>query len=294
MVFDMKYYVVTIAAIFISLGIGIFIGFNMNGGEIYLEHQQQLIDSLENSFGEFRLEKEDLQNTIEELELEKEKQEDFIQKAYYEIIDDKLFNLNIAVIQTSEDYYYDDIKIALQEAGGNVPAQLVYTNKILYLTEEELDHINYSFGVTLTKEAVLGQTNNDILTLLRDGKVSNLLNYLITNDFIRFSEYEAFDYTVDQIILAGGSQKENDEVLKAVDLDLIQKIQNQNMKVVGVERLDTAYSYIPSYKNSGISTIDNVDTFFGRMALILTAAGREGSFGEKEYSDQLVPLGGYQ
>ncbi|AKL95315.1 putative protein DUF3186 [Clostridium aceticum] len=294
MVFDIKYYMVTIAAIFISLGIGIFIGFNMNGGEIYLNQQQQLIDSLENRFGEFRLEREDLQKNIEELQLEKEKHEDFIERAYYEIIDSKLANFRIAIIQTSEDYYYDDLKDALQEAGGIVPVQLIYTNKLLHLTEEELEDINYSFGVTLTEEEIFKQTNHDVLALLQGGEASNLLNYLITNEFIRLTEYDLYDHEVDQIVIAGGSQKENSGILKAVDLDLIDKIQNENMKAVGVERLDISHSYIPSYKNSGISTVDNVDTLMGRMALILAMAGREGSFGEREHAEQLVPIGGYE
>lgn len=40
---NIKYYTISIAAIFISLGIGIFIGFNMNGQEIYLKDRKSVV-----------------------------------------------------------------------------------------------------------------------------------------------------------------------------------------------------------------------------------------------------------
>ena len=37
---NMKFYVITIAAIFLALGIGIFIGFNIDSQQFYMEQQK--------------------------------------------------------------------------------------------------------------------------------------------------------------------------------------------------------------------------------------------------------------
>lgn len=290
MVFDIKYYIITITAIFISLGIGIFIGFNMNGQEIFLEQQQQLVNSLENRFNDLRLEKEKLQKTIEELSAENELKEDFIEKAYFEIIDQKLSGFHIAILQTTEHYYYHTIRESLEEAGATVPLHLIFTDKILYLPVAELNNINNFLGVELTKEEVMEKVHADIMNLLVNDDFTSLMSFLIDNQFIELIQYIQYEYPVDQVVIAGGGNVENNQSI-IVDLNLIEDLHQNNIRVIGVERLDIPHSSIPVYRESGISTVDNIDTLLGRISLVFVAKGRDGSFGEKPYSEELVPLG---
>ncbi|SNR87028.1 Copper transport outer membrane protein, MctB [Anaerovirgula multivorans] len=290
MVFDIKYYIITITAIFISLGIGIFIGFNMNGQEIFLEQQQQLVNSLENRFNDLRLEKEKLQKTIEELSAENELKEDFIEKAYFEIIDQKLSGFHIAILQTTEHYYYHTIRESLEEAGATVPLHLIFTDKILYLPVAELNNINNFLGVELTKEEVMEKVYADIMNLLVNDDFTSLMSFLIDNQFIELIQYIQYEYPVDQVVIAGGGNVENNQSI-TVDLNLIEDLHQNNIRVIGVERLDIPHSSIPVYRESGISTVDNIDTLLGRISLVFVAKGRAGSFGEKPYSEELVPLG---
>ena len=51
---SMKYLIVTIASIFLALGIGIFIGFMFDGQDIFLNHQESLINDLEYKFDELK------------------------------------------------------------------------------------------------------------------------------------------------------------------------------------------------------------------------------------------------
>ena len=50
MVINIKYYVIMSASIFLALGVGIFIGFSLDGQEIFVEQQQGLITELEQRF----------------------------------------------------------------------------------------------------------------------------------------------------------------------------------------------------------------------------------------------------
>lgn len=280
MVIDIKYYIITIAVIFISLGIGIIIGFNMNGEQIYLTQQQQLIDSLEDTFAELRTEGDNLRKKVEKLEKEKEESDVFIEKAYYEIVNNKLSDLTIAIVQTTENYYYNDVQEVLKGAGAIIPMHLLYTEKFFNLTKEELGDINYFFGLELTKSKLINQTNNDIIGLLIDNRTSNLLDYLIDNEFIQLIHYKEYTKAIDQVIVAGGYQNQDNERINLIDLNLINKLQDNNITVIGIERSDVSYSCIPSYERKGIPTIDNVETLSGRISLILLSSGREEDFGK--------------
>ena len=52
---SMRYLIVSLAAVFLALGIGIFIGFMFDGQEIFLNQQEALIDELEYKFGEIKM-----------------------------------------------------------------------------------------------------------------------------------------------------------------------------------------------------------------------------------------------
>lgn len=47
---NMKYYIVTIGAIFIALGIGMLVGFNLNNNQQLSEQQANIISDLDDKF----------------------------------------------------------------------------------------------------------------------------------------------------------------------------------------------------------------------------------------------------
>ncbi|MCC5909924.1 MAG: copper transporter [Clostridiaceae bacterium] len=291
MVIDIKYYIITIAAIFISLGIGIFIGFNMDGEEIYLKQQQQLVDSLENRFSQLRMESESLHQTIEQLELEQSRNIAFIENAYKEFTENKLKNFNIAIIQTSEDYSYNSIRECIENAGGNVPTHLVYNSKLLSLSKQDIDEINHEFNINLDKNQIIMKINKDIVDFIMYDKSSDFLKYVLHKEFIQSKHNNIFKAPIDYVIIAGGTEDKRKEKITKIDLDLIKQFKSKNIKAVGVENADIGYSHIPYYKNSGVSTIDNIDSIIGQISLVLVLEGKEGFFGIKDYAEKLVPIG---
>jgi hypothetical protein len=59
---------------------------------------------------------------------------------------------------------------------------------------------------------------------------------------------------------------------------------------VGVETTRTTPSAIDAYRRSGLSSVDNLDTAVGRVALALLLAGaREGHYGVKDSADAVLP-----
>src|SRR5688572_10031035 len=102
----MRYYIISIASIFLSLAVGIFIGFNMNGNDIYVTQQQELINSLERRFDNFKAENDALENKIENLAHLNEKQNILIENIVEDVVYKKLQGMNIAIIETTDNYFY--------------------------------------------------------------------------------------------------------------------------------------------------------------------------------------------
>ena len=60
--------------------------------------------------------------------------------------------------------------------------------------------------------------------------------------------------------------------------------------VVGVETTDAVTTAVPTYRGHGFSTVDNVDTIPGRIALAVLLTGESpGSYGTKEDNTPVLP-----
>jgi hypothetical protein len=64
---------------------------------------------------------------------------------------------------------------------------------------------------------------------------------------------------------------------------------NGRARVTGIEETDTKPSQIQWYKDRRLPSVDNVDVLAGRAALVFVLAGADGSYGEKDSAQALLP-----
>jgi len=290
---NIKYYIISIAAIFISLGIGIFVGSNMNGQELYLKQQQALVDSLENRFTEYKKDKEILEQDIQNLNIEKERLSVFVGNMFYEIVHDKLEGLNIGIIETTDHYFYDDIKDTLKLSGASVLAHVRYMDKMYNATGEQLQEINDLAETALEKnEDLIDFINNEIINSFVSKDVNDTLRFLIENEYIQYNHDfgESEDLNMDSIVIAGGNTRDQRYNAEQLNVNLTRKLQEQQFNVIGVEKLDIEQSHIPAFKELNISTVDNIDSRMGKISLVYLLEGARGHYGEKLTADSLAPF----
>ncbi len=290
---NVRFYVITIAAIFISLGIGIFIGINLNGPDIIMQQQQQIVEGLEGRFSEILVEKEHFTEQINALAVENERNSSFVAMLRDTIASNRLHQESIAMVVTNEQYYYSDIKEIVERAGGSLNIELVYTDKLLDIDNIKLSELNSYYGYNiLSKEELYSIINHYIVDAIIYSETSSFLNDMIQEDYIRLKgNFEGLqDVGIDKVIVAGGGISEDKTKMNDIDKDVIERIGVYRRKIVAVERLDVGYSYIPFYKALGVSTVDNVNTSPGQIALVLLLQGAEGHYGEKNTSEGLVPI----
>ena len=102
----MKFYIVSIASIFLALAIGIYIGFSLNSKDFLIEQKEGIVEGLEKQFADLRSENDNLKNEMEGVEKENQLYKDFSKAVYPEVIKNKLNGIKIAIIETTDDYVY--------------------------------------------------------------------------------------------------------------------------------------------------------------------------------------------
>lgn len=279
-----RFYIISIVAIFAALGIGIFIGFTMNTQRFVIEQKDNISEMIETQLELLLQENQKLKNNERLLEDEIEIKDRYIELTYEHIIRNKLNGLNIAIIETNNDYVTSGIGRDLELAGARV-INVTTINKDI-VNKENINEFLNKFEIQnprnpveelvsiITESIILGSNNFILGDLEREGFIELMGNY---------SE------NIDYIILCGGSKEEPTKRINQVDKLIVEVAEAYNIPVLGVEKVNVDYSYIPKYQTLGISTVDNVDTIMGKVAMILVMEGVNGNYGVKSTSMGIVP-----
>jgi len=75
----------------------------------------------------------------------------------------------------------------------------------------------------------------------------------------------------------------------ALETSMLKGITATRVPTVGVESTTTEPSSISFFQSNDLSTVDDIDTTAGEVALVFSLLGREGSFGVKSSADRLLP-----
>jgi hypothetical protein len=282
----MKFYIVSIASIFLALAIGIYIGFSLNSKDFLIEQKEGIVEGLEKQFADLRSENDNLKNEMEGVEKENQLYKDFSKAVYPEVIKNKLNGIKIAIIETTDDYVYSGLGQDLKMAGGNVVS--ITTIKDDFDDEEFLKKIYENHNIAKKEgKSYVQQAMEDLTNYIITSEKSPIIDYLNEDNII--GTVGEYNEPVDYIIVAGGANTEDPNRVNLIDKEIIEFAKKNNIPVIGIEKENVNYSYISYYKDLRITTVDNADTIMGKTALILAMEGRPGNYGVKSTSEELIP-----
>lgn len=285
MIPNMKFYVISIVAIFAALGIGIYIGFALDAQSFVVDQREDIAAKLEERFDFLKGENQELKQELKEMELQNDNFKEFIDTTYEEIIKGRLLGKNVAIIETKDDYMYSGVGQTLEVAGAQVKNVTTITDKMM--NKEVLGNIYYELEIQYENTNLITDTVKYITTSIINGESSELITRIIDEGIIDI--VGNIDEPVDYIIIAGGSISEDKDRINLIDKTIIDVAKTLDKSIIGIEKVIVNYSYIDMYKSFRISTIDNVDTSIGKTSLILAMEGRPGHYGIKQTAEQLVP-----
>ncbi len=284
---NMKYYVVSIGAIFISLGIGMLVGFNLNYDQELTKQQEEMIGELNLKFEDLRELNNKLEDDIVLINNEYENSISFINSNVDKIIEDKLLNKSIGIISTNQDNDFNqEIADTLSKSGANIAFDIVLLNNIF--EEEKLKELskNLSMEFKSSKDVI-----NYIVECLKTSDAKSNLSKLQEFQIINIRSISD-NYDFESIVLAGGNNgKLKEKLFNNLDKNIIEKLRSENKHIVGVQRSDTKYSYINLYFNEKVTSVDNIDEGIGKisMVMLLEDSNILGKFGRTEDSDNRIP-----
>lgn len=284
--FDLRYHVASLAAVFLMLVVGILIGVGISGRGFVDDAERNRFNA---KIAELEEQVDAANASADDLERRQEAAEDFVESAYPALAAKRLDGKKIAILVLGPvDPSVSAIERAIEEdAEGRVvrmralelPLRLEPVEAALsakpelggYVGEEQLGNLGRDLGRELAagSETPLWDALEGELVEVREGGLSDPVDGVIV---MRTAEPQAAETSR---FLAG----------------IYQGLGSAGVPVVGVEPTRVEQSAIPVFQRHQLSTVDGVDTPVGALAALLVLADPDaaGNYGLRDTADRILP-----
>jgi Copper transport outer membrane protein, MctB len=263
-VFDLRYHVASLAAVFLMLVVGILIGVGISGrGFVDDAERRQFNDRIEG----LQERVDAAEATVSDFERRQQAAEDFVESAYPVLVGERLAGkrVAVAVLGSVDQDSFPFVESAISDAGGRLarmralelPLRLEAVEAALadrpelggYVGDEELGNLGRDLGRELVTggETPLWDALAGEIVEEQSGGLSEPVDGVVV---IRTADPQA----------AGSSR-----FLAGV----YQGLDSTGVPAVGVEPSRVGQSAIPVFQRYGLSTVDGIDSEPGQLALVL-------------------------
>jgi hypothetical protein len=283
--FDLRYHVASLAAVFLALIIGILVGVGISDRGLVDNVKTKVLQDEVASLQQ-RLDNRATQSNM--AARERQAADAFIAETYPALVRNRLKGKQVAVVfvGSADGGVRSAVSGALADSGAQ---QLRLRALKLPLDLQQLEK-------TLANQpAAVG--------LLGRAKVADL-GRALGDELARGGETPLWNSLTDSLVeeRAGGSKRAADGVVVVRTttpqhgpaarflLGLYEGLASAGVPAVGVEQTTAAPSATKVFHQAGLSSVDDVDTNVGRLALVLLLQGASpGAYGVKESADSPLP-----
>jgi hypothetical protein len=285
-VFDLRYHVASLTAVFVALVIGILVGVGLSGKGFVNDAERA---NLTRQIADLRQQRDLAQASLAAASRGAQALKDFADTAYPDVVPGRLKGKRVAVLFVGPVDRGVSFAIAkgIRDAGGSVvrtrsigvPLDMTAVQEALRRQpalrqlggKEQLDDLGRALAVEL---AAGGKT-----------PVWDALDKIIVQE----REGPAAP-PADAVVVARSADPQNG-LTRTFLTGLYSGLARAGVPGVGTEKSDPGFSAIPVLASAGLSTVDSVDTSAGRLGLVLLLAGAEpGSYGvEASARDGVLP-----
>jgi Copper transport outer membrane protein, MctB len=285
--FDLRYHVASLAAVFLALIIGILVGVGI-ASQTSVEESERRV--LEERIADLQRSLESASADSELLRRQQTASATYVERSYSAVMEGRLRGVRVALlfVGQADPELQEAVTRTLQDAGG---PGLVRMRALL---------------LPVDAEAITGPLDADQGGTLGLEEIGRRLG----REFVSGGETPFWDALAEVIVEdnLGGNLEEADAVVVAHTArinhaptarfvsGIYAGVAASNVPAVGVERTNERPSRFSVYRSAGLSTVDSVDTPLGRVALAeLLRGGAEGHYGLKSTAEdgsvpQIEPL----
>ena len=285
---NMKYYIVTICAIFIALGVGMLVGFNLNYDQALSRQQSEVLESFNTEFDNLKDKNKALQAEIDKMDGDITKIEEYLQENIDILTQDVLTGKNTGIILTSENNdYSEEIEEIISKANGTTSFNIVIKDSINNKDKisEISDNLNESFK---SSQDVINYIINALSTSKGHEQLYALENLgVLKINSINEELYQSYDSVV---LLGELSGKDANTKFNAKEKLIIDGLKEKNKYMVAATQSESNNTILKLYSDNNISTIDNINEVIGKISLttLLKNQNIVGHFGNSDVSKELI------
>ena len=285
---NMKYYIVTIGAIFIALGVGILVGFNLNYDQALSKQQSEVLESFNTEFDDLKEKNKNLQSEIDVLNGDIETVREYIDNNIDLLTKGVLTDKNTGIILTRENNdYSEEIENLITNANGTVSFNIVIKDNIN--DEEKLATLSKELNKTF-------KSSQDVINYIMDS-LNNTKGYdqlyaledlgVIKINSLDESKYQYYDSAVLLGELTGKDAKDKFNTKEKLILD---GLKEENKYLIAVSQSDINNTILKLYSENNISTIDNINEGIGKVSLttLLKNQNIVGNYGNSDLAKELI------
>ena len=285
---NMKYYIVTICAIFIALGVGILVGFNLNYDQALSKQQSEVLESFNTEFESLKDKNKNLHSQIEDLNGELDTIKEFVDKNIDALTQDVLTDKNTGIILTSENNDYSEIvEDLIKKANGTVSFNIIVKDNIN--KEDKLSEVSMSLNKTFESSS---DVINYIVECLNSAKNYDQLYALENLGVIKINNLDEKKYQdYDSVVLLGELTGKDAKIkFDQKEKIILNKLKENNKYLVAANQSKSDNTILKLYSENNISTIDNINEGIGKVSLtnLLKNQNVVGHYGTSDVSTEII------
>jgi hypothetical protein len=275
--FDFRYHALSLVAVLLALMIGLLLGVAIGDQGLVSGAEQNVRKSLRKDVRKANARSADLRNELRE--------RDSIDEALYPLlVEDRLSGRRVGLIGLGD--VPDSTIRAVRKSLDNTGARLSGVASI----GEPVP----SGAARTVKGSSDPPTNADYTQLGRELGSSLVIGGKQTKSLPKslLSSSSGTLTGLDGVVLYHAPRElagDDAATTDAFEKGLVDGLNSGGAKVAGVEETDTDPSQVGWYKDHGLASVDNVDTLPGQAALVFVLVGANGTYGQKDSAQALLP-----
>ena len=285
---NMKYYIVSIGAIFLALGIGILVGFNLNNNEEMNKQQAAIIEQLDEEFNSIQEENDTLSSDLKNTDKKYNALVEYVNENADALMSGSLSGKKVAVVSTyGRTENVDKLKEIVNHYDGSVSFELIFNKEI---TDKEL--IKQAAEKTGEKFKSTEDVVNYVFDIVKRGNAESLAPLEELKMIDLNSESEDIANFSSVVISALSESSDPAKQFNELDKFVVSKLKSENKYVVEAQAKGAKTSYVEQYAKNKAATVDNIDEKTGVLSLVALIQDENlvGNFGRLDTASSLIPM----
>lgn len=283
---NFKYFIVSIGAIFLALGVGILIGTSMGSSVDIQEQNAAIVTDIDKQFKQLKEKDDKLAETNKNLLAKLDNVKDFIAGNESLLSNQKLSGKKVAIISFNEKANVDSVKNALTNSGASIYLDIQIKDEAVNTTN--LEKINTKLGQKFTKkEEVISYIANSIKNSSDTSPLASLEELGLVKVRSNSGSYES----INSIVVFNGSTVSGKSKFSNLIKPILDQIKEDKYTVAIASSGESVG--LKDFSKIKIATIDNIDEAAGRVSLVdlLASSNIIGNYGNSLEGDKLLPVG---